>query len=125
MRGFQTNYENLPQGAASKIILSLYHSIHIPTQLQTDRYACYSIVGNLTNRPKQLIELQSLPLAQQSEIVLGFLQACDGERDPRCLLLSFHVGRALATHFPLGAMAEDFFESFNCYFPVDFKPVSQ
>lgn len=117
-----SNFVNLPVGAASKIILCLYHSLHIPTQQQEERYACYSILANLLGSRKHLLELQSQPLAQQSEVILGFLQACDGERDPRCLLLCFCVGKAIAFNFSFGAMSEDFFESFSCYFPVDFKP---
>ncbi|KAK4482009.1 hypothetical protein RD792_012925 [Penstemon davidsonii] len=52
-------------------------------------------------------------------------EAIDGEKDPRCLLLVFHIVESLAHLYPgpsgpLANFAEDLFEILGCYFPIHF-----
>lgn len=58
-----------------------------------------------------------------SDFVINFLQAIDGEKDPRNLLLLFQIIPIVISNFNLGPFVEDFFEVLACYFPVDFQPV--
>ena len=79
-----------------------------------------------------------------SEFVLGYIQAIDGERDPRNLLTVFHSVYLIIGHLDFGecfmlplainqvkrliflntdTLAEDLFDVTSCYFPIDFNPV--
>ncbi len=55
----------------------------------------------------------------------SFVDAMDGEKDPRCLLSCFRVaeflGRALSPSAMDAKVAEDLFDVTTCYFPITFK----
>lgn len=108
---------NLPKGYASKIILSIFKEVHVPSQLQNDRYAVYQIIATFLQ--SHLEDLKAV-----ESMVFGFVQVLDGERDPRCLLIGFHIVPQLVKHFDIGPFAEDLFEVMACYFPIDFNPRS-
>uniref|UniRef100_A0A8D0CK41 MMS19 nucleotide excision repair protein n=1 Tax=Scleropages formosus TaxID=113540 RepID=A0A8D0CK41_SCLFO len=58
-----------------------------------------------------------------ADFVFGFVQAMDGERDPRNLLLAFQIARnILHRGYELGSFTEELFEVTSCYFPIDFSP---
>ena len=68
-------------------------------------------------------------LIQADELVYGILDAIDGEKDPRCLMLTFHIAETLMQIFPdqskLGAsFASELFEILSRYFPIYFTHVS-
>lgn len=52
----------------------------------------------------------------------GFINAMDGERDPRILLFLFDFLPYFLQTFPLGHLNEEAFEVIGCYFPIDFNP---
>uniref|UniRef100_A0A8B9HLF0 MMS19 nucleotide excision repair protein n=1 Tax=Astyanax mexicanus TaxID=7994 RepID=A0A8B9HLF0_ASTMX len=57
------------------------------------------------------------------DFVFGFVQAVDGERDPRNLLLAFQIARNIIHRgYDLSQFTEEFFEVTSCYFPIDFTP---
>lgn len=64
-------------------------------------------------------ELQSLG----SDFIFGLIQAADQERDPRNLLIVFSLFPIVSRYFKLEPFAEELFEVFSCYFPIDFTPV--
>jgi DNA repair/transcription protein MET18/MMS19 len=52
-------------------------------------------------------------------------EAIDGEKDPQCLMIVFHLVELLAPLFPspsgpLASDASDLFEVIGCYFPLHF-----
>ncbi|KAL0341969.1 UNVERIFIED_CONTAM: MMS19 nucleotide excision repair protein [Sesamum calycinum] len=58
-------------------------------------------------------------------LVYGICEAIDGEKDPQCLLLVFHIVESLPQLYPgpsgpLANFAEDLFEILGCYFPIHF-----
>ncbi|KAL0319306.1 UNVERIFIED_CONTAM: MMS19 nucleotide excision repair protein [Sesamum angustifolium] len=58
-------------------------------------------------------------------LVYGICEAIDGEKDPQCLLLVFHIVEILPQLYPgpsgpLANFAEDLFEILGCYFPIHF-----
>ena len=75
----------------------------------------------------------SLSLAGHgSALVSEVVAAVDGERDPRCLLLSFRIVRQLVVvlrgggpggQAVLSDSAEELFDVIACYFPISFVPV--
>lgn len=108
---------NLPKGYASKIILSVFKEVHVPSQLQNDRYTVYQMIATL-------LQSHLEDLKKVESMVFGFIQVLDGERDPRCLLMGFHIVPQLVKHFDIGPFAEDLFDVVACYFPIDFNPRS-
>lgn len=56
------------------------------------------------------------------DFVYGFINAMDGERDPRILLFLFDFLPKFLETFPLGHLNEEAFEVVACYFPIDFNP---
>lgn len=57
-----------------------------------------------------------------ADFVYGFINAMDGERDPRILLFLFDFIPNFLETFPLGHLNEEAFEVIACYFPIDFNP---
>lgn len=56
------------------------------------------------------------------DFVYGVINSIDGERDPRILIQIFDFLPTFFRQYPLGHLAEEFFEVCACYFPVDFHP---
>lgn len=56
------------------------------------------------------------------DFVYGFINAMDGERDPRILVMLFDFLPKFLQTFPLGHLDEEAFEVIACYFPIDFNP---
>uniref|UniRef100_A0A8C7H2N7 MMS19 nucleotide excision repair protein n=1 Tax=Oncorhynchus kisutch TaxID=8019 RepID=A0A8C7H2N7_ONCKI len=105
----------LPPGSAVSILKSLFQDIHVQV--------------NTPNLPRQvvtLIDYFSHPTELKglgADFVFGFVQSVDGERDPRNLLLAFHIARKIVHEgYDLGKFTEELFEVTSCYFPIDFSP---
>lgn len=56
------------------------------------------------------------------DFIYGFINAMDGERDPRILLYLFDFLPEFLKTFPLGHLNAEAFEVIACYFPIDFHP---
>lgn len=56
------------------------------------------------------------------DFVYGFINAMDGERDPRILLYLYEFLPEFLKTFPLGHLNSETFEVIACYFPIDFHP---
>uniref|UniRef100_A0A0A1WYE0 MMS19 nucleotide excision repair protein n=1 Tax=Zeugodacus cucurbitae TaxID=28588 RepID=A0A0A1WYE0_ZEUCU len=56
------------------------------------------------------------------DFMYGLINSIDGERDPRNLDFIFTFMPDLIKHFSLLHLAEEMFEIFACYFPIDFTP---
>lgn len=66
---------------------------------------------------------------QNGDLVFGVVAAVEEEKDPRCLLLVFHMIELLARLYPdhqgpVADCAEDLFDIASRYFPISFNPVS-
>lgn len=48
----------------------------------------------------------------------------EGERDPRCLLLTFALFSQVMHNFPIGHFDEDAFDVMSCYFPITYTQPS-
>ncbi|XP_010831358.1 PREDICTED: MMS19 nucleotide excision repair protein homolog isoform X3 [Bison bison bison] len=58
-----------------------------------------------------------------ADFTFGFIQVMDGEKDPRNLLVAFHIVYDLISRdYSLGPFVEELFEVTSCYFPIDFTP---
>ena len=69
-----------------------------------------------------------LTLNQDDSFVYGICEAIDGEKDPQCLMITFHIVNVLSRLFPdpagpVASYAEDLFEILGRYFPIHFTHV--
>ncbi|XP_041116935.1 MMS19 nucleotide excision repair protein homolog isoform X2 [Polyodon spathula] len=107
----------LPAGLAVSILKSLFQDVHVQSLMQTDRSCVYNILISLMESCEE--ELKGLG----ADFVFGFVQAIDGEKDPRNLLLAFQIAQnILYRNYELGSFTEELFEVTSCYFPIDFYP---
>uniref|UniRef100_A0A9L0SYT7 MMS19 nucleotide excision repair protein n=1 Tax=Equus caballus TaxID=9796 RepID=A0A9L0SYT7_HORSE len=84
---------------------------------QVDRHTVYSIITNFMRTREE--ELKGLG----ADFTFGFIQVMDGEKDPRNLLVAFHIVHDLISRdYSLGPFVEELFEVTSCYFPIDFTP---
>ena len=104
-----------------KIVRSTLQAHHIPSMAQSFRYGAYELVSVL------LEEEAYFPLIRRQgfEFVQQFVNAMDGEKDPRCLLLCLRVSTKLLTLFDdevVKQAAKPVFEVTCVYFPITFRP---
>lgn len=59
------------------------------------------------------------------DFVYGLINSIDGERDPRNLDIIFSFMPEFMATYELLHLAEEMFEIFACYFPIDFNPTKQ
>ncbi|KAJ4912490.1 ARM repeat superfamily protein [Raphanus sativus] len=84
-----------------------------------DRKLCFELWECLVEQyPEAMINLGNL-------IVFATCEAIDGEKDPPCLMVAFHVVELLARLFPspsgpVASEASDLFEFISCYFPLHY-----
>ncbi|XP_046709731.1 MMS19 nucleotide excision repair protein homolog isoform X2 [Silurus meridionalis] len=107
----------LPPGAAVSILKALFQDVHVQSLMLKERSYVYNILISLMDSREK--ELKGLG----PDFVFGFVQAMDGERDPRNLLLVFQIARNIIHRgYDLNQFTEELFEVTSCYFPVDFTP---
>ncbi|XP_060795486.1 MMS19 nucleotide excision repair protein homolog [Neoarius graeffei] len=107
----------LPPGSAVSILKALFQDVHVQSLMLTERSCVYNILISLMDSREK--ELKGLG----PDFVFGFVQAVDGERDPRNLLLAFQIARNIIHRgYDLSQFTEELFEVTSCYFPIDFTP---
>ncbi|XP_021958376.1 MMS19 nucleotide excision repair protein homolog isoform X2 [Folsomia candida] len=108
--------QNLPRGAGAQLLHQIFQEANVQSHVHKIRRTVFEIIEFLIrHRIEELKELSS-------DFVVNFLQAMDGEKDPRNLLLLFQMMPHVISTFDLGPFLEDFFEILSCYFPIDFSP---
>lgn len=107
----------LPPGSAVSILRSLFQDVNVQSLMLAERSCVYNILISLMGSRED--ELKGLG----PDFVFGFVQAVDGERDPRNLLLAFQIARNIIHRgYDLSQFTEELFEVTSCYFPIDFTP---
>lgn len=121
MRGILTvvMMQELPEGASCKLLNALFENVPCQQQQLIDRQLIYRIFKEILNRRA------AETIAMGIDFVLGVIQAIDGERDPRNLLMIFNWLPQFLSTVKLGHLAEEMFDVIACYFPVDFRSPSQ
>ncbi|XP_033098455.1 MMS19 nucleotide excision repair protein homolog [Anneissia japonica] len=110
--------QNLAVGDAVLMVQAIIKEVHVQTLMQVDRRSVYNIVERFLDT--RLTELQKLG----NDFVYGYMQAMDGEKDPRNLIIVFRCIPIIIHNFPFERFSEELFEVTSCYFPIDFSPPS-
>ncbi|GAB1605862.1 MMS19 nucleotide excision repair protein homolog [Argonauta hians] len=111
-----SNCCNVPSTVPEKLCRRIFREVQSQSLAQKDRYSVYTIIYNFLLT--KLDELKKM----EGDFVCGFIQAMDGEKDPRNLRLAFQCAEIILKHLPLGNFVEEIFEITACYFPIDFQP---
>ncbi|CAG8627666.1 4011_t:CDS:10 [Funneliformis caledonium] len=94
---------------ASRVANSIFASVNVQSFQQTSRHYVFQIFDRLLKN-------------HLNDFVNGFIQAMDGEKDPRNLLLAFSLVKLIIHEFDISQNVERLFEVTFCYFPITFKP---
>ncbi|GMM38584.1 Met18 protein [Saccharomycopsis crataegensis] len=86
------------------------------------RYLTFQILDNIIRQPRNFVAVTSDSKLNDAYIK-SFLNIATGEKDPRNLMLSFHLNEIILKQFNnIDSFKEDLFDNSFCYFPIAFKP---
>lgn len=114
----KSNVGMIVDGDARKIAQSMLDNVQVQLLAMIDRKICFEVF-------QCLLDVYSDSVATLGDdFVYGFIQAVDQEKDPRCLILTFHLIQSFVKLFvsELGSthIVHDLFEVLSCYFPIYF-----
>ncbi|XP_017849827.1 MMS19 nucleotide excision repair protein homolog [Drosophila busckii] len=110
--------QSLPAENVPELLRAFFQYTNSQSQTRTDRTKLFNIF-------QYLIQHFPTELTEMSDFLSGLVESIDGERDPRNLDIIFSFMPQFMADFPLQHLAEELFEIFACYFPVDFNPSKQ
>ncbi|MCD9640270.1 hypothetical protein HAX54_025471 [Datura stramonium] len=115
----KTGIGMINKSQAKAVAESYLKNLQVQSLGQQDRKLSLQILECLLDR------YQDALFSLGDDLVYGICEAIDGEKDPECLMLIFHIVELLAQLFPepsgpLANFAEDLFEILGCYFPIHF-----
>lgn len=104
---------------AKGVAESFLQNLQVQSLGQHDRKLCFELMECL---------LEQYPHAVASlgdDLIYGICEAIDGEKDPQCLMLAFHIMEVLVRVFPdpcgpIESFASDLFGILSSYFPIHF-----
>ncbi|XVE52023.1 hypothetical protein DITRI_Ditri02bG0087100 [Diplodiscus trichospermus] len=107
-------------GSDAKAVAESYlQNLQVQSLGWYDRKLCFELLECLVERyPNAVASLRD-------NLIYGICEAVDGEKDPHCLMLTFHIIEVLSQLFPdpcgrLASFGRDLFEILSCYFPIHF-----
>ncbi|XP_024022464.1 MMS19 nucleotide excision repair protein homolog [Morus notabilis] len=109
----------VPATDAKAVALSYVKNLQVQSLGQHDRKLCFELLECLlVTYPNEVASLGE-------DIIYSVCESVDGEKDPHCLMLVFHIIPALVGLFPnpsgsLASFPRDLFEVLGCYFPIHF-----
>ncbi|KAJ7336489.1 mms19 nucleotide excision repair [Desmophyllum pertusum] len=108
--------QNVTDADCVKLIQTMFKEVHVQSLLKEGRLTTFNLFAVLLN--KHLTALKTIG----NDFVFGFIQAVDGEKDPKNLLLVFELVGVIIDNFSIDLFVEDLFDVTSCYFPIDFTP---
>lgn len=117
----KTNVGLVSSDDVKKLIQSYMENLQVQALAQQDRMLCLELLECLLDAYADAVS------SLGDDLVYGVCAAIDEEKDPRCLLLAFHIVELLVQLFPdadgpLASCAEDLFDIISRYFPISFSP---
>ncbi len=110
----------VPHGHVAQIVSTMYKELAVQTYTQTIRNIYFRLMRSILHSVHYRQDL--LQNMDTQEFLVGFIQSLDGEKDPRNLLIAFHLTSIICKNFDVSDLAEDLFEVTACYFPITFRP---
>ncbi|KAJ6706369.1 DNA REPAIR/TRANSCRIPTION PROTEIN MET18/MMS19 [Salix purpurea] len=104
---------------AKGVVESFLQNLQVQSLGQHDRKICFELM-------ECLLKCYPCVIASMGDdLIYGICEAIDGEKDPQCLMLAFHIIEVLVQVFPepcgpIESFASDLFGILSSYFPIHF-----
>ncbi|KXS10074.1 ARM repeat-containing protein [Gonapodya prolifera JEL478] len=108
--------DRLTKTEASAIASRIFEEINLQTYQQSVRNNIYRIIELLMQKCGEQLQEDA------ANFLPAYIQAMDGEKDPRNLVIAFGLVRDILRVFDIGDNAEDVCNVLFAYFPITFKP---
>uniref|UniRef100_A0A0K0FGU4 MMS19 nucleotide excision repair protein n=1 Tax=Strongyloides venezuelensis TaxID=75913 RepID=A0A0K0FGU4_STRVS len=112
------NNENIPKNCEKEIFQGIFKDANVQSWRVSDRGYLFDIFSFLIQTEERINNLKVL----ESDVVLAFVTAATGEKDPRLLMKVFKIFLQVVKYFSLGHFVEDMFDVVACYYPVEYTP---
>ncbi|XP_074595992.1 MMS19 nucleotide excision repair protein [Brevipalpus obovatus] len=107
-------------GVQEELAITIFQVIGKGANLQQlivkERFIVYQLIGLMFFHHRDAFKNMG------SDFLYGFMQIIEGERDPRCLMLSLNLFAEVASTCSLGELDEEIFDVISCYFPIAYRP---
>jgi DNA repair/transcription protein MET18/MMS19 len=102
------------------IFRAIFQKVHVPSLSQALRQQAFTLLEKMFDDVSFVAAIKPVG----AEYAEGFIQAMEGEKDPRCLLKCLRVaGLTMKSFGPFSnELTEELFDVTACYFPISFKP---
>ncbi|KAH8359568.1 hypothetical protein KR093_007410 [Drosophila rubida] len=111
--------KELPPANVTLLLQAFFQYTTCQSQTRGDRTKVFNMLKYLT------LHFQPELMKMSGDFLYGLINSIDGERDPRNLDIIFSFMPEFIAQYPLLHLAEEMFEIFACYFPIDFNPSKQ
>ncbi|CEF61991.1 MMS19 nucleotide excision repair protein homolog [Strongyloides ratti] len=112
------NNKNIPKNCEKEIFQGIFKDANVQSWRVSDRGYLFDIFSFLIATEERINNLKIL----ESDVVLAFVTASNGEKDPRLLMKVFKIFLQIVKYFSLGHFVEDMFDVVACYYPVEYTP---
>ncbi|CAN8265756.1 unnamed protein product [Cochlearia groenlandica] len=104
---------------AKALAKSMIQNVQVQSLALHERKLSFQLVECLLQQYSEAV------VSMGNELVYAACEAIDGEKDPQCLVVAFHIVELVAQLFPspsgpVASDASDLFELIGCYFPLHF-----
>ncbi|XP_062126950.1 LOW QUALITY PROTEIN: MMS19 nucleotide excision repair protein [Drosophila sulfurigaster albostrigata] len=111
--------KELPPANVTQLLQAFFQYTTCQSQTRGDRTKIFNMLEYLT------LHFQPELVKMSGDFLYGLINSIDGERDPRNLDIIFGFMPEFIARYPLLHLAEEMFEIFACYFPIDFTRSKQ
>lgn len=116
----------LPAGSAAKVTQLLFADVNIPSLDVSLRRQVLQLLRIIVRSERWLLDAGS----DSRAFCTGIALAVEGEKDPRCLLVTLEIVQRTLCHFAASLQSidggtvvlEELFDVTACYFPIAFTP---
>ncbi|KAL3528688.1 hypothetical protein ACH5RR_008010 [Cinchona calisaya] len=119
LMGRKTDVGVVTENDAKAVVNSYTKYLQVQSMGQHDRKLCFELLECLLERYPNAVQ----PLGD--EFLYAICEGIDEEKDPQCLMITFHIVEVAAQLFPdpsgpFASYAADIFEILGRYFPIHF-----
>ncbi|TEB36758.1 ARM repeat-containing protein [Coprinellus micaceus] len=101
---------------ATTVIEGLLRHVKMKALTQNHRFKVFSIIDSVMANQREVIK------GMGKKFLDGYVSLCEGEKDPRNLVLVFAMDRVILIEFDISERVQSLYDVIFCYFPITFRP---